>query len=49
MAKGFLVLLMLVCPFLVRFWHQDEISAAKQLLGQAVGKLPWRLMSVKRS
>lgn len=32
--KGLLVLLLLGCPFLIKFWHPDEISAVKRLLRQ---------------
>jgi len=47
--KGLLVLLLLGCPFLVKFWHPDELSAAKQFLRQVTGRLPWRSSPAEQS
>jgi len=47
--KGLLVLFMLGCPFLVKFWHPDEIAAAKQFLQQVSRRLPWWLSPAGQS
>lgn len=47
--KGVLVLLILGCPFLIKFWHPDEILAVKQLLRQITTRLPWRLSPSEQS
>jgi O-antigen/teichoic acid export membrane protein len=46
--KGALVVVLMLSPFLIRFWHPDEISAMKRFIHQLAGRLPWRL-SMARS
>jgi O-antigen/teichoic acid export membrane protein len=40
LTKTLVFLLLVVCPFLFRFWRPDEILAAKQLIRQLIGHLP---------
>lgn len=49
LLKGLLVFFMLGSPFLIKFWHRDEISVAKQFLRQVSGRLPWKLSPAEQN
>ncbi len=46
--KALLLLFLFCSPFLVNFWHEDELSVAKQFIQHLRARLPLRLLSTER-
>lgn len=47
-SKALLIVFISACPFLVRFWHPDELVAGKQLVNQVIRRIPWQFSTASK-